>query len=457
MPSAPLVSALAQAFLSGEATVEGIVARASRTLGRNWRWLRPLARRYIEAVAGETRPRRREVIRFFLQDPGFRRAWWKYFDELSVARWLGDPQQMQPVAAAAAWDVPAIESVGALADWFVVTPPITADELLWFADLKGLGYKTGRPRLAHYHYRVLAKKSGAIRLIEAPKPRLKELQRQILARILDKIPPHSAAHGFIPGRSVKTFTAPHLGQRVVLKMDLQDFFPSITGARIQTVFRMLGYPEPVADLLGGICTNAVPRHVWNGAAAEADQAQLQEARMRHTRPHLPQGAPTSPALANVCAYRVDCRLTGLARSAGAEYTRYADDLAFSGGADFDWGVQRFSTHVAAILSEEGFIVNHRKTRIMRQGVRQRLAGLVANQRLNVLRTDFDRLKATLHNCVRFGLASQNRTAHPHFLEHLEGRIGWVESVNPEKGRRLRAILTRLAGDSGLDWKDSGSR
>src|SRR6202041_2519402 len=85
------------------------------------------------------------------------------------------------------------------------------------------------------------KRSGAIRLIEAPKSQLKGLQRQILARILDKIPPHSAAHGFIPGRSVKTFTAPHLGQRVVLKMDLQDFFPSITGVRIQTIFRTMGY------------------------------------------------------------------------------------------------------------------------------------------------------------------------------------------------------------------------
>ena len=325
-------------------------------------------------------------------------------------------------------------------------------------------YKTKRPRLAHYHYRVLAKKSGAIRLIEAPKPRLKELQRQILARILNRIPPHPTAHGFVPGRSTKTFVAPHLGQRVVLKMDLQEFFPSIAGARVQTIFRLLGYPEPVADLLGGICTNAVPRRVWNAALAEADRgrletdrARLQDASILHTRPHLPQGAPTSPALANVCAYRVDCRLTGLARSAGAEYTRYADDLAFSGGDEFERGVERFSAHVAAILAEEGFTVNHRKTRIMRQGVRQRLAGLVANERFNVMRVDFDRLKATLHNCVRFGPASQNRTAHPHFREHLEGQIAWVEFVNPPKGKRLRAILTRLAGHNKLDWTDMGSR
>ncbi len=440
MPAPSLVTALAQSFLAGEATVDGIADRAEKTLGRNWRWLRPLARRYLQSMAGEIRPRQRDVIRFFLHDPGFRRAWSKHFDELSVAKWLVDPQRMQPVEAAAAWDVPAMESIGALADWLRIIP----DELLWFADLKGLACKSKNPRLTHYHYRVLAKKSGAIRLIEAPKPRLKELQRQILTHILDRIPPHPAAHGFVQSRSVQTFIAPHLRRRVALKMDLQDFFPSITGARVQTIFRMLGYPESVADLLGGVCTNAVPRQVWNAAAAGADYDQLQEARLVHTRPHLPQGAPTSPALANVCAYRIDCRLTGLARSAGAEYSRYADDLAFSGGEEFERGVERFSTHAAAILMEEGFHVNHRKTRIMRQGVRQRLVGLVANERMNVMRSDFDRLKATLNNCARLGPESQNRSDHPSFRAHLDGRVGWIESVNPTKGQRLRALFDQIA-------------
>lgn len=396
MPRSSVLAALARSFLAGEITIDAIAERATKTLGGNWRWLRPLARRFAESVAGETRPRERDVIQFFLQDRGFRRVWAEHSDDFSVAQWLHDAQQMRPVAAAEAWDVPAIESVGALADWFQITP----DELLWFADLKGLLYKSKSAPLLHYHYRVLGKPSGAIRLIEAPKSRLKALQRLILAHILDKIPPHSAAHGFIKGRSVKTFIAPHVGQRVVLKMDLQDFFPSITGPRVQTIFRAIGYPESVADLLGGICTNAVPHRVWNNATAAADPEELQEARLLHTRPHLPQGAPTSPALANICAYRVDCRLSGLARSAGAEYTRYADDLAFSGGEDFERGVERFSTHVAAILLEEGFAMNHRKTRIMRQGVRQRLAGLVANEHPNIARADFDRFKAILNNCVR---------------------------------------------------------
>ena len=439
MPDPSLVTVLARAFLAGEGTVEQIVARCSRTLGRPWRWLRPLAQRYVGTVAGRVRPRRRDVIQFLLQDPGFRRARSKYSDNLPVEEWLTEPQQMQPVAAAGTWDVPAIESAGALADWLV----LKQGELEWFADLRGLGYKKPRPQLRHYHYRVLAKLYGAIRLIEAPKPRLKELQRQILARILEKIPPHPAAHGFLKGRSIKTFVAPHVGQRVVLRMDLQDFFPSIGGARIQSFFRTVGYPESVADLLGGICTNAAPRDVWKECGFDVDPLLLRQARALYSRPHLPQGAPTSPALANLCAYRVDSRLTGLAKSVGAEYTRYADDLVFSGSGDFEGCVERLSPHVAAILSEEGFSVHHRKTRIMRQGVRQRLAGLVANQRMNVMRADFDRLKATLTNCARLGPESQNRDTHASFRLHLEGRVGFVEMINPAKGKRLRTIFERI--------------
>jgi RNA-directed DNA polymerase len=436
-PSIP--SVLARSFLAGELSVEQIVARGSRTLGRSWRWLRPLAQRYTETFASRIRPRHRDVVRFFLHDPGFQRAFSKYSDELSVEHWLTEPQQMQPVAPAATWDIPAIESAGDLAAWLQLGP----SEMDWFADLKGLCYLKTSPKLRHYRYRVLRKRSGNIRLIEAPKPRLKELQRQILGRILYRIPPHPAVHGFLPGRSIKTFVAPHVGQRVALRMDLRDFFPTFSGARVQALFRTVGYPESVADLLGGICANAAPRDAWNDPGFRIDPIQLHAARALYARPHLPQGAPTSPAIANLCAYRVDCRLTGLAKSAGAAYTRYADDIAFSGGEAFERCVERFSTHVAVILHEEGFSVHHRKTRIMRQGVRQHMAGLITNQRANVMRADFDRLKATLTNCVRLGPVSQNRAAHPNFRSHLQGRVSFVEMINPAKGKRLRAIFDRI--------------
>jgi RNA-directed DNA polymerase len=432
MPNPSLLRALARSFLNGEVRVDKIVERAKSTLGRPWRWLRPLAERYVEAVEGRTRPRHRDAVRFLRSDAGFQRALSKYGDEVSIEHWLSDPPQMQPVRVAEAWNVPVIETAGDLAAWLRLDPA----DLDWFADLKGLGYKANRAPLRHYHYRLLTKRSGGVRLIEIPKSRLMALQRQILAYILDRVPAHPAAHGFVKGRSIKSFVAPHTGQHVVLRMDLQDFFPSFSGARIQAFFRTLGYPEPVADLLGGICTNATPRDAWT-----ADTPQ--QTRSLYARPHLPQGASTSPSLANACMYRVDCRLAGLANAAGARYTRYADDLAFSGSELFDRCVNRFATHVAVFLHEENLAIHHRKTRVMRQGVRQHLAGLVANRHANIIRGDFDRLKATLTNCIRMGPESQNREGHSDYHAHLQGKVSFVEMINPAKGQRLRAILERI--------------
>ena len=438
MPDFSFYESLAQALLAGPPTADLLVERCSRTLGRRWRWIRPLTERYLREFRG-TRPRHREVIQFLKGDAGLLHVWLKHSEELSVKESLTGPQTMRPVPAVETWDVPAIESTGDLAKWLGLGP----GEMWWFADLKGLGYKQGTQPLRHYHYRVLAKRFGRVRLIEAPKPRLKDRQRQILIWILENVPPHPAVHGFVKGRSIKTFVAPHVGKHVVLRMDLRDFFPTFGGVRIQNVFRTLGYPEAVADLLGGICTNATPRDVWNDLGPPVDQEGWNDVQRLYARPHLPQGAPSSPALANISFYSVDCRLSALAKSASAIYTRYADDLAFSGDGQFERRVERFSLHVAALLLEEGFRVNHGKTRVMRRGVRQHLGGLVTNQKMNVERRDFDRLKAVLTNCVRHGSESQNRDGRPHFREHLEGRVSFVEMVNPAKGRRLREILHKI--------------
>jgi RNA-directed DNA polymerase len=431
-----MISVLARSLLAGEAVPDEVHARAARTLGQSWRWLRPLATRYVEAFAGRTRPRHRDVVRFLLRDSGFRRARAKYRDELTIAEWIAEPQRMDPVEAARRWDLPVIESTRGLAEWL----SLSIEELEWFADLKGLGYKLWNPKLQHYSYRILPKRSGGFRVLESPKARLKELQRRILSGILDHIPVHPAAHGFAKGRSIVSFAALHSGKDVLLRLDLQDFFPAFPAARVQTLFRTLGYAEHVADLLGGLCTNAAPRYVWNSRPPEIDPMQWYEARSLYARPHLPQGAPTSPALANLTAFRLDCRLTGLAKSAGAAYTRYADDLAFSGAEGFRRAAARFSSHAAAIALEEGFSVNHHKTRILGQGVRQQLAGIVVNRKVNPRRSDVERLEAILTNCIRFGPESQNRAHCPDFHAHLEGRIGFIEMIDRVKGRRLKALF-----------------
>jgi RNA-directed DNA polymerase len=160
-------------------------------------------------------------------------------------------------------------------------------------------------------------------------------------------------------------------------------------------------------------------------------------------PHLPQGAPSSPALANLAAWQLDARLHGLARSFDANYTRYADDLAFSGDERFARRIRPFLAAVEDIAHAEGYRLNHRKTRIMRRGGCQRVTGLVVNDHLNLARAGYDRLKATLHNCTKNGPQAENRAHHPDFRAHLEGRVVWAENVNRVRGQRLRRMFEEI--------------
>ena len=420
-----------------------LVERGGQVLDRRRRWLRPLARRVLAAFPGSPRPRRARLVEYLCHDDGFRRGCQGQAISLrlgKVNRWAA-PQMAPAAGPPGSWPVPVIATPGALAEFL----GIDLGRLEWLADCQARE-RAARPEpLRHYRYRWMAKASGSLRLIESPKPRLKQTQRRLLDLVLAHIPPHEAAHGFRAGRSVSTFVAPHVGRSVVLKMDLRDFFPSITAARVVAIFLTAGYPEGVARLLAGLCTNTVPRDVMREMQRVAPDESPEGWRSRRlfVQPHLPQGAPTSPALANLCAYRLDARLDGLARAAGARYSRYADDLVFSGDEAFARAVRRFRDHVAAITLEEGFVVQHRKTRVMRQGVRQQAAGVVLNDQPNVPRPDFDALKAILHNCVRHGPSGQNRAGVADFRAHLAGRIAYVATVNPQRGQRLRRVFDQI--------------
>jgi hypothetical protein len=335
------------------------------------------------------------------------------------------------------WQVPALPTTTALADWL----GLTRKELDWFADYFGLEAKVPLGPLRHYTYRWLAGTAGRARLLEMPKRRLKAIQRQLLNDMLARIPPHPAAHGFRPGRSVATFAAPHCNRRIVLRLDLRLFFPSIQRSRVHAVFGTAGYPRSVARLLTGLCTNTVPSEVWE-ERSKTDPKDWETYKL-FGAPHLPQGAPTSPALANLCAYRLDRRLTALADKVGAVYTRYADDLAFSGDRDFERRARPFYFLVCQIALEEGFEINTRKTRFLRRGVRQRIAGVVLNAHTNLQRLKYDRLKAILFNCVRHGPASQNREGYLDFRSHLIGRIAYLHMLNPHRAQKLRNLFDRI--------------
>jgi RNA-directed DNA polymerase len=163
-------------------------------------------------------------------------------------------------------------------------------------------------------------------------------------------------------------------------------------------------------------------------------------------PHLPQGAPSSGALANLAAYRLDVRVAGLAAKLDARYTRYADDLVLSGDRTLVRHATMIVARLATIASEEGFSLNFRKSRVMTASDRQRITGIVVNDKLSVSRTNLDQLRAILHNCARHGPASQNRDDHADFRAHLRGRIAWVASLDPAKGARLRAIFDQVHWD-----------
>jgi RNA-directed DNA polymerase len=437
-----LVRGLAESFLAGSWELDGLVKRGGMLLGRRYRWLRPLARRVLASFPEPARPRVARLGDFLSADLGFRKACRKHAPVLHFNEWPLSGMSPKP-GPPATWPAPAITSAAELARFLEVEP----SELDWFADSQAREQSASVEALRHYRYRWVPKPSGSLRLIEAPKPRLKQLQRRLLDAILLHIPPHEAAHGFRPGRSVMTFVTPHVGRAIVLKMDLRDFFVSITSARVMAIYLTAGYPEPVARLVTGLCTNTVPLAIWNQAGPlELDPSRSPtgwQARRLYRQPHLPQGAPTSPALANLAAHRLDARLAGLARAAEASYTRYADDLVFSGGESFARSIGRFPIHAAAIALEEGFAVQHRKTRVMRQGVRQRAAGVVINKKINITREDCDQLKAILYNCVCHGTGEQNRAGVADFRAHLAGRVAHVARLNPQRGERLVRLFERI--------------
>lgn len=337
---------------------------------------------------------------------------------------LSEPISPGTVAAG----LPDLFDVEQLAWWLDFTVP----ELEWFAD-RGGWLRTARPTLRHYRVWHRTKRDG-VRVIEAPKPRMRETQRRLLRRLVEKIPAHPAARGFVAGSSVAAFAWPHADRPTVLRADLRHCFETITLPRVRTVFGDAGYPPHIARVLAELCTTTTPADVLSGV--DAGHAALLRGR------HLPQGAPTSPHLANLVMRSLDRRLAGYARRHDLRYTRYGDDLALSGDA-IDSGPALWT--LARIVESEGFTLHPAKVRIMHRHQQQRLAGLVVNDRPRVARADYDDLRALLHNAATHGASSQNRDGHPDFRAHVLGLIGWVGATGEQRRRRLLAMADEV------DW------
>jgi RNA-directed DNA polymerase len=278
----------------------------------------------------------------------------------------------------------------------------------------------------HYVRFYIPKHNGQLRKIDSPKPPLKNVQRKILDMILHRVPLNSHAEGYVRHKSILTNANRHVGKEVVIRMDISDFFPSITFARVVGTFEALGYPHNVAELLGKLTSH---------------------------QGRLPIGAPTSPAISNIVSRRMDKRFARLGQKCGFSYSRYADDIGISGN---NFRLNQMIPFFYSIINEEGFSVNHTKTIVMRNAKRQKITGVVVNEKTNAPREEIRKLRAVLHNCLQNGTVSEMRKwavyekncrdskySQSKFRASLIGRINYVRLLNPKKGEQLLKKFNQL--------------
>jgi RNA-directed DNA polymerase len=273
--------------------------------------------------------------------------------------------------------------------------------------LLGVSNSPGR----FYRSYSIPKVSGGTRTITEPLPSLKEIQRWILENLLRDLPIHPFAKGFIPKRSIRDNARFHVGRLQVLTVDIFDFFGNVRTPTVRKIFLSLGYTPRVAILLAALCT-------LNGA--------------------LPQGAPTSPALSNLASHNIDRRLAAYARAARIRYTRYADDLTFSG----TFAAGELISFVSVVLRDNGFALNESKTRLMQRHQRQETTGIVVNEKLQVPREVRRQIRQECYYVKKFGLDShlqRSRKTRANYLRHLLGIVGFTLFVNPADRDAARAV------------------
>lgn len=272
----------------------------------------------------------------------------------------------------------------------------------------------------HYHQVQLPKRDGGYRNLSVPDPLLKTIQRRITQVLLLHMPISSHAMAYRYGGSTYRNAAPHVGQPAVLKLDIQHFFDSILYTTVKdAAFPSDIYAEPLRVLLTMLC---------------------------YHRDALPQGAPSSPAITNIIMRRFDADMGAWCASRKICYTRYCDDLTFSGS----FSPREVTAFAAARLRESGFFLNERKTRFIPAGKRQIVTGLVVNDAISVPADYLRKLRQELYYCRKYGVT--DHMAHlgiagsaEHYLMQLLGKANYGLQITPGKPELLHA-RTWLLGE-----------
>ena len=283
---------------------------------------------------------------------------------------------------------------------------------------------------SHYRTFKIKKKSGGFRDIDVPFPALLECQYWIYENILSKIQLNYCAHGFVKKKSIITNAKIHLNQAELLKIDLKDFFPSISKERVISMFYNFGYPPDLSFYLGSFCC-------------------LEDC--------LPQGAPTSPAISNIIAKNLDNRILAFVKKFDLKYTRYADDLAISGKRI----PTKFIDYLDKIIEEEAFEMNPLKTQLYKKQGKRILTGVsIGTNKLRAPKEYKRKLFQEIHYIYKFGLNShmlKKKIRNPYYLNTLFGKLNYVLNIEPDniKAQEYKKLLVLKKGNnkSGITSED----
>ena len=263
----------------------------------------------------------------------------------------------------------------------------------------------------------VAKRNGSNRRIDEPLPSLKEIQHWILHNILQKLPVHSHAKAYKPSVRLKEHLRFHINQPMIMNVDIANFFPSIKEPSVESIFRNAGYSRQLANLFGKLCT-------LNGK--------------------LPQGAPSSPYLSNLFFFHLDEAIAQYCKTNGIRYTRYADDLTFSG----QFTPSKLLLFLKPLLRESGMQLHAEKTKVMRANQQQIVTGMVVNKKMQMPFQQRNALRQQMYMITKYGLAAHlqhQQIEDEHYLKRLKGKVQFILQLNPsdKEFKRYAMLLSQL--------------
>lgn len=324
--------------------------------------------------------------------------------------------------------LPVIFDIGHLAHYM----SISQERLLEIAQKK------------EYYYYLIPKKSGDMRRIIVPNDELKSVQRWINKQILQAINPLDCVTGFVRGRSIVDNAKIHENKKYILNVDIENFFESITIDRVEKLFYAMGYKHEVALFLADLCTTTINERYVRWKLGE-ERAKYFESLMQKEKPFLVQGAPTSPAIANLICYRLDKKLMAYTVRHGINYSRYADDITFSSD---DFASLPKVGYIRRLLAEEHFVLNEKKTKLLKKGMRQEVTGLLINEIVRVPRLYKKDIYRHLHFCLKYGGMSHFnhiKSSYNMSRDWLLGRIFFVNAVEPKEAKKMLYLFNQV------DW------